>query len=736
MSIKIKKQTGEIFDLPADFIIEGEKNNPLFSTKGSQTVPISFPTTPRNRRLLGDAFRLDRVERPSGAIPVVVESGATQQAGLMSVNGASTKVISANIGFDEAEMYSRMSTLLLRDMEILKDENDPQHHYNITPPGDTREERVEALLIHLTNVMKEFIEADYCIFPVVLKYDRKEVSEDDQDDKQYRIILNETDVRFVDDEGHAIFPYGAIAELKGLHHQMLTWYINDEEVYIDAMTGYGVSPFLKVGKLLEIIFLNFGYTLEENPFVSHRQLKKLVVLNNTMDTILSGALHYRDLMPDMTVNEFLESLFNKFGLLWLVDSNRKTVRLRFLKDLMDASGTPVDINRFKTEEPEISFSAPRQLKLTANRDVGASGFGLTSETLFDTFEEFLQTYNFEFTEYNEGESVSEHVSCTFYTEEGQYHIKEAIYQGTDTVYLSSSDFFDWDKKTPGLEYEEIEMKDLCLPFDYYMNITVLHYGANVKHRYSNVIVEGETPKEEENPASLAFAFAWGLTDYTEFNRWNWFFASQINRNSRGHFIYDAQGEKYDISLTINREDGLYNRFWKAYDAFLRHSCQEVKCRLKFSDAELINLKMDTVMMMNFQPFIPEQVKFKLNDADSVNECILRTLRLYKPYDLEAEQEIPQYENQKYYWKQIHYEKQPPVLPSGYSEYGFGDGYYIDADGIRHDTRMLFVLPPTQEQFQRQEQMALVYHTIAKAPSLPDISVTTTITFAPAEIVYP
>ena len=64
MSIKIKKITGEIFDLPQDFVIEGEKNNPLFSEKGSQTVSISFPSTPRNRRLLDHAARPDRAGKP------------------------------------------------------------------------------------------------------------------------------------------------------------------------------------------------------------------------------------------------------------------------------------------------------------------------------------------------------------------------------------------------------------------------------------------------------------------------------------------------------------------------------------------------------------------------------------------------------------------------------------------------------------------------------------------------
>jgi hypothetical protein len=106
--------------------------------------------------------------------------------------------------------------------------------------------------------MKEETEADYFVFPVVLKYDNNGVSEEEQQKgeefKEYRIILNELDIRLLDDNRNPVSPSGAAAELKGREHQLLTWYINSEEVYIDAMKGYGVSPFLKVGKLLEIIF--------------------------------------------------------------------------------------------------------------------------------------------------------------------------------------------------------------------------------------------------------------------------------------------------------------------------------------------------------------------------------------------------------------------------------------------------------------------------------------------------
>jgi hypothetical protein len=182
----------------------------------------------------------------------------------MAVNSASPRAIAANIGFDEAEMYSRMSTVRLRDLEILKEENDPEHKYNITPPGATREERVDALLAHLTQVMKDEIEADCYMFPLLLKYDVKEPDGSEFSFKKiFRVILNDLAI-----EGGEP-GYGAFAPLAAESRRMLTWLIDGEEVYIDAPPGYGVPPFLKVGKLLEIIFEEYDAFLRH----SNREIK-------------------------------------------------------------------------------------------------------------------------------------------------------------------------------------------------------------------------------------------------------------------------------------------------------------------------------------------------------------------------------------------------------------------------------------------------------------------------------
>ena len=59
-----------------------------------------------------------------------------------------------------------------------------------------------------------------------------------------------------------------------------TFLINNEPVLTSVPEGYAISPFLKVSWILNFIFVRYGYTVLENPFSTHRQLSRLVVLNN------------------------------------------------------------------------------------------------------------------------------------------------------------------------------------------------------------------------------------------------------------------------------------------------------------------------------------------------------------------------------------------------------------------------------------------------------------------------
>ena len=710
--IKIRKTDGgEIFDLPPGYVIEAEKNNPLFSNKGSQTVPVNFPTTDKNNRLLDFPFRIDRTSKPNDTIPVIVETGSVQQKGLLSVNSASGKVISATIGYDESEMYAVMKDMQLRDMPIL---SDPKFIKSFG--GNNTNEKVDSMLAHLTAVYKQQTEAEYYVFPVIVK---KETTQSENLSKTYLEIINEPDAKSLDINN---LPNGKIAELKALNNRTIVRYENGQEIQLTVPKGYGVSPFLKVYRILEIIFLNFGFNITENPFKDHRQLKKMVALNNTIDAVLTGTLYYKDLMQDCTILEFLDSLYAKFGMLYFADSNSKAVRIKFLKDILNpkaASGS-VDLNPSKTQETTLAFQQAKQLRLKMNRELE------DANTAFSTMEEFIKRFDYQFTERIDFDDGTTQI---FRSEDCKYlilNIFTSVSQGYDIE--QSSDFFDWDKKSENINYEDIEMKDLCLPFYKIggtLGMQTLQYLVGFKHGYSDIFVGGTKQEEIGDQAKIAFAFAWGLTSFRSAGLYSTFFASQFNRNSVGNFISDEKDIKYDISLTCNREDGLYNRFWKEYDAFLRHSNQQITCNLHLSDNDFVQFKMYEKAFINNQPVIAEQIKYKFNDTgDKIAESTFRTLRLYEPFDLIGEQKIPNYFPQKYFWAFTT------------QEIGIGVGSLIRTDfdsfytvnGVQIPVNYLSYLPPTEAQFASQETRIFKYR---KYYSINHVEIT--VTYKPALI---
>ena len=721
MSLKIKKSSsGEIFDLPSGYVIESEKNNPFFSQKGSQSISIDFPNSDHNRLLLDNANRLDKAVKPTGAIRVVVETEHSQQAGVMVINSASAQAISASIGWDESEMYVHMGATQLRDLP-----NMPVLDF----PG-TIDQRITSMLTHLTDVMKETVEADYYVFPIVVKkdVDEKEDAQGNKISQEYFEVLNDYENIKLDANDQPLPSNGAMGELLAWDDRIMPRYMDSEVILFKVPRGYGVSPFIKVWRILELIFDNYGFTLSQNPFKNHRQLRRLVVLNNTMDTILTGRLHYRDMMPDMTVKGFLDALYNKFGMQYFVHSNTRAVSLMFWRDVLATHQSPEDFTRYKTEPPSVSYTVNKQLRLSANREIEGAA------VRYNTFEEFLDKYGFQFSETNAFTPYNPQITSVFNTQLRTYLMTE-YYKGTQII---SSDFFDWDKKAD-LPCEEIKMTDLSVPLNVYKKHGVLFYLTGIKHAWSDISVSGENIEPDQKTTKLAFAFGWGntklqenpLPEFVTAFRFNYFYASQDNRDVWGRFISDPLYGRYDLSLTCHREDGLFNRFWKEYDAFLRHSNFEVTAKLKIPENEIIRLNMFQTVFIDFQPFLPETIRFKQNKPEEIAEFRLRTMRLYEPFDLASEHAIPVYTPQLYFW-----EITIVVSPVEQHWIDSGYAYYINGMSIEEYTMKIamFMLPPTEEEYLNHltRTMTLNY-TIGYPASDAGIPSWRTITFTPRKI---
>ncbi|HCC51128.1 MAG TPA: hypothetical protein DEQ30_02990 [Porphyromonadaceae bacterium] len=703
MSIKIQTLEGEIFDLPADYIIESTKTNPVFTPKGSQTVPISFPPTGKNKRLTGNAHRIDKADRPEATIKVLVESGPVQQAGLLAIQSASGSLISANIGWDESEMYASMKKTMLPNIPDL-----PVY----SADGATLDEKREQILSHLKDVMNGQIPADYAIFPLILK---KETA--GENDREYLEIINDTFISTNEEFGEILPSNGSIGGFRAKEHRIINRVYDSEVIPFDVPQCYGMSPFLYVSKVLELIFKSYGFSLENNPFCDHPQLSKLVVLNNTMDAVITGNIFYRDLMPDVSVEEFLNALKNKFGLTYFVNSNTRSVRFSFMRDMFDPNNRDeLDLTKYKTDHPTITYRENRQLKLVPNNEIEGA------ETKSEFYEDFLADYGHQFKDEYLNFEADTRYTLLFLVWNRRYASYRSDLPSPGNFSYLSSDFFGWDKKDK-LPYEEITFTDLNLPmfsedrfevaYPSMSNYTVLMYLVDYKHKHSDASVSGKSVSVSAATAKLAFAFAWGKSDMessSAYTLYNYSYASQDNRNWNGELMTDSAGRRYDISLNIQHEDGLFNRFWKQYDAWLRHSGHEVDITIKMSEFELSKIRADRKIMIDNQLYLLEEMRYQMGNSVKPVELKLRAIRLYEPYNLETEQAIASYSPQKYYWRGESVKN--PDTEKYLTDQGmliwidfFIEGYRSFDEDARSS---MIIFPPTEKQYQNQETFVLRY----------------------------
>lgn len=593
----------DIFDIDPEFSIDVEVTSPIYSEQGSMTYPATLPATLKNRKILKNAQRLDIVTAPDRNTRVVICDGVYRRTGKLNVISAGLKAgITVNVGLDEGEMYALFEDTALSKL------NWPVKKYNNAAEAAEQ----------LNKVLREEIDTDYSVFPI-------KTGGDTVDKTYYPEYLNKLSYN-VD-----------ISKWEIASDARYENCVNSGSVVKTMVpTGYGCTPFLKVHFILTTIFAHFGYRLVENPFASHPQLKRLVILNNTADALCKGSVKYAELLPSCTVNEFFTALYARTGMVYFVNGAERTVRIKFLKDIV-TTRVAKNWKQHLASEPSVTFAEPKRIVLSAN--TGFEG----AEPQKETAQQFLGQYNNKVVENGfivtaSGKPISHDVlngeAPLFYERRtGRYFEYDYI---NKSLKLKSTEFFKWDTEDDALEKEEITGVDEFVPMAPVIwegnECVIPCYLSGYVHR-NTVISKGGDEKDNEGETPLAFCFAMPLRDVP--------YGSIYCYNAIGDQIKDKSNNKFNLSLTFSGENGAFNRFWKEYDAILRHANNTVECEINLPRSELFALDLSAPVLIDGQRMLVESVKYPLPLLpDSPPAVKLRTLKLLKPYNLAAEQEIP------------------------------------------------------------------------------------------------
>lgn len=364
--MRIVTKTGE-FDLPQNFQVEITLCNPVLSSIGEQSVPFDLPKTVNNLSLINFSNRLDDFFQPMDYLQVQIMEDTICRTCRMQIN-AIDKTISVTLYFNDAEFYSKIEDLKLPDIP-----------WNVIAIDDyenrTHDERVQFLIDLLKNLHKEPNSADYsqilAVVPVATNQeilDKTGYSDNADDNLAFDIlnncnflILNEfarpTTQAFIEEEYSV--GWGTSTRYVFLNFQSeqeRTLELNGNKFTVDK--GYGMTPFLKVNYVLKHIFEYFGYSF--NASLSQTD----IVLNNVADAILDGKIYFSQLVPNMTIKEFMTKIEKTYAIRLVLDEVDKKVNIVHIASSFGTAKK--DLTSRLCGSPKKSFPKFQELVLQRN----------------------------------------------------------------------------------------------------------------------------------------------------------------------------------------------------------------------------------------------------------------------------------------------------------------------------------------------------------------------------------
>lgn len=228
MSITIrKKDTGEVFDVPAGFTLEIKNTSPVFTKLGSKAVTSSLPKSPHNIRLFGYSNHPENSRKITEKMPVLVSFNSYHREGMLYLTKSynTDKTFGITIAFNEGIMYEEMDVLQLNKLNNL--------------PVINKQNVPDMIAWMNTLITEDGADEELSVFHVVLK---EESYGDGQINTPFLNVYNPgTNSLFTS-------PYTTVI-------------VDNTPRTIPVPEGYGISPFIRVWKVLELIFGHFGYKL-------------------------------------------------------------------------------------------------------------------------------------------------------------------------------------------------------------------------------------------------------------------------------------------------------------------------------------------------------------------------------------------------------------------------------------------------------------------------------------------
>lgn len=592
--MKITHPSGHEYDLYPDTEIEVIRYNPFFHTLGEQSAPVSLPATSRNLQLLGNPERPENANKPDSRIDARIQSGTFSIVGRQAILSAQAKgSVETSFYLNEGAFYEKISNLTLS--EIFKD--------RVADFGS-----VEGAI----NFMKSLLASSdprFAVFEVVTD----------------EYILNELSFH----QGQPYF----------IKEDETTETIDEAKIAVPK--GFYITPFIKVKHVLQEVFTHMGYSLGSS-FLDAPPFNDMVFLNDNLDTIAGGSIHYVDVVPNIDVKTFLDVL-RKFNVEFIPDETNRVINVKAF-DHVFAEPPSADITRYAVSMPVVNYpDSYKQVRLSSEKLAIPEELSYLSRT--------GQRFTYAREASGEGDSLLLEILNQYPTAYLRRLDGGIVRDGVrgDVVFSEKLCSLGMDYFSGGdLQPEESSFPDAVTEVAITTRISpgskthmTRPYAGKGRTLQSRIQLSGEAQDGDNEEVSSREKTEKLLPILCLFYQKSSHCVGTL-------YNYDTEGNRlWDYSLQWNGPDGIFEKFWRQRDSLLRNALLSVQVDAILPEQLKLSISPVHRVAFNGQGYLISELQYSTK-ANSPGACSLLSTNLQKPVS-EAPFAHEQFREKIYAW---------------------------------------------------------------------------------------
>lgn len=294
--------------------------NPMFNEQGKLSLPFSVPWCEHNLAVLNHPELLSKSGFSKETIPVTISAKSTELKGVIKTGELTrNENIELIFLFNNGGFWEWSKETKLPDITP-----EPKPH----PCGTAMNDPYLGVWLMENYIGKVWPEVELTCFTIAVGSNTDDINSQiakvDFDDNAFKNELdqdctNQTEIGMYKMKNSPLIIEGQRA--------------GEERRGVPNLTG-----FVFVRQILEWIISAKGYRLNICDLNEISELNSLVVLNAAINPFRSKLIFYNEMVPNSTIEEFINAIEKTFFCVFFVDDAEKTVSIRLWKNLLNESG--------------------------------------------------------------------------------------------------------------------------------------------------------------------------------------------------------------------------------------------------------------------------------------------------------------------------------------------------------------------------------------------------------------